>query len=176
MVGSVYKILAKVLASRLRLVIGKVVGPYQHAFVAGRQILDAALVANECVDASLKSNLPSIICKLDIEKAYDHVSWNFLMTTLERMGFPSKWRRWVYFYISTVHFSILVNGEAAGFFLSTIGLRQGDPLSPLLFILVMETLSRLIIKVTEVGLVEGMSMVPARRIHGSHTCFSLMIS
>ena len=59
-----FKILAKVLASRLRLVIGKVVGPYQHLFVAGRHILDAALVANECVDACLKSNLPIIICKL----------------------------------------------------------------------------------------------------------------
>jgi len=158
----VYKIIAKVLASRLRLVIGKVVGPYQHAFVARRQILDAALVANECVDASLKSNLLSIICKLDIEKASDHVSWNFLMTILERMGFPSKWRKWVYFCISTVHFSILVNGEAAGFFPSTRGLRQGDPLSPLLFILVMETLSRLIIKATEVELLEGIHINGSR--------------
>ena len=61
--------------------------------MAGRQILDAALVVNECVDACLKSNIPSIICKLDIEKAYDHVSWNFLRTILERMGFPLKWRK-----------------------------------------------------------------------------------
>ena len=88
LVGNVYKSLAKVLASKLRLVIGKVVGPYQHAFVAGRQISGAALNANECVDACLKSNLPSVICKLDSKKAYDHVSWDFLMTILERMGFP----------------------------------------------------------------------------------------
>ena len=84
--------------------------------MAGRQILDAALIANECVDTCLKANSPSIICKLDIEKAYDHVSWNFLMTILERMRFPSKWRKWVYFCISMVKFSVLVNGEATGFF------------------------------------------------------------
>ena len=121
-----YKILAKVLASRLRSVIGKIVGPYQHAFVARRQILDAALIANECVDTCLKAISPSIICKLDIEKAYDHVSWNFLMTFLARMGFPSKWRKWVYFCISMVKISVLVNGEVTRFFPSSRGLRQGD--------------------------------------------------
>ena len=68
LVGSVYKILAKVLASRLRIVIGKVVGLYQHAFIPGRQILDATLIGNECVDSCLKCNLPSVIM-LDIEKA-----------------------------------------------------------------------------------------------------------
>jgi len=87
--------------------------------VAGRQILDAALIANECVNDCLKSNLPSVIWKLDIEKAYDHVLWDFLMTILERMGFPLKWRKWVYFCISTVHFFVLVNSEAMGFFSST---------------------------------------------------------
>ena len=110
----------------------------------------------------LKSNLPSVICKLDIEKAYDNVSWDFLMTILERMGFPLKWRKWVYSCISTVHFSVLVNGEATGFFPSTRGLRQGDPLSPLLFILVMETLSRLIIKATEVGFLKGIHINGSR--------------
>ena len=85
--GSVYKILAKVVASRLRLVIGKVVGPYHHAFVAGRQILDVALIANECVNSCLKSNLPSVICKLNIENTYDHVSYDFLMTILKGWAF-----------------------------------------------------------------------------------------
>ena len=91
-----YKVLAKVLPSRLRLVIGKLVSPYQHAFVASHQILDATLIANECIGSCLKFNLPSVISKLDIIKVYDHVCWDFLMTILERMGFSRKWR-WVFF-------------------------------------------------------------------------------
>jgi len=85
------------------------------------------------------------------------------MNIRERMGFPSKWRKWVYYCNSTVHFSVLVNGEVAAFFPSTRGLRQGDSLSPLSFILVMETLTRLICKATEVGFLEGI------HINSSHS-------
>jgi len=120
------------------------------------------LISNECIDSCLKSNLPGVICKLDIKKAYDHVSWDFLMTTLERLGFPSKWRNWVYFCVSTVRFSVLFNGEATDFFPCTRGLRQGGPLSPLLFNLVMETLSRLIIKANEVRFSEGIHISSSR--------------
>ena len=140
LVGSVYKIVAKVLANRLRGVVGKVVSPSQHAFVPGRHIMDASLIANECIDYYLRTNHPGILCKLDIEKTYDHVSWEFIMTILEKIGFPRKWRSWIYFYIPTVRFSDLINGEALGFFSSSRGLYQSDSLSPLLFILVMEAL------------------------------------
>ena len=98
-VGSVYKILAKVLASRLRKVVEKVVGPFQHVFVPDRQILDAALIANECIDSSIRSRISGILCKLDIEKAYDHIYWSFLLAIPERMGFPNKWRNWFSFCI-----------------------------------------------------------------------------
>jgi len=74
LVGSFYKILAKVLATKLRGVVGKVVSPSQHAFVHGRHIMDASLIANECIDHCLRTNHLGILCKLDIEKAYDHVS------------------------------------------------------------------------------------------------------
>jgi len=96
-VGSVYKILAKVLASRLRVVVDKVVSASQHAFVHGRHIMDASLIANECIDCYLKTNHFGILYKLDIEKAYDHVSWEFVMAILEKMCFPSKWRSWIFF-------------------------------------------------------------------------------
>ncbi|XP_059639641.1 uncharacterized protein LOC132282014 [Cornus florida] len=121
----------------------------------GRQILDSVLIASECVDYRLRSGVPGVLCKLDIEKAYDHVSWNFLFYLMERMGFSDKWRRWMYFCISSARFSILVNGAPTDFFSSSRGLRQGDPLSLFLFLFVMEALSRLMRMATELGLLRG---------------------
>ena len=72
LVGGLYKLLAKVLANRLKKVVGKVVSSAQNAFVEGRQILDAALIANEAINSFLKRNENGVLCKLDIEKTYDH--------------------------------------------------------------------------------------------------------
>jgi len=85
LVESVHKFLAKVFASRLRKIIGKVVSPYQHAFITSHQISDVALIVDESMGSCLKSNIPSVLCQLNIEKAYDHVSSDFLRTILERM-------------------------------------------------------------------------------------------
>ncbi|RVX04946.1 putative ribonuclease H protein [Vitis vinifera] len=125
--GGLYKLLAKVLANRLKKVVGKVVSSTQNAFVEGRQILDAALVANEVIDSVLKRKESGVLCKLDFEKAYDRINWDFLLSVMQRMGFGEKWIGWIRWCISTALFSVLVNGSPTGFFRSSrgIGGREG---------------------------------------------------
>lgn len=91
LVGEIYKMIAKTLTNRLRMVMDKVISKSQSAFMQGRQILDPILIANECLDSRLRLGKPGLICKLDLEKAYDHVSWNFLLYMLRRCGFKDKW-------------------------------------------------------------------------------------
>jgi hypothetical protein len=119
----------------------KVISKPNNAFVKGRQIFDLVLVSHECLDSRIKSSEPRVLCKLDIEKAYDHVNWDFLLYMLRRCGFGEKWCSWIAHCISSVRFSVLVNGTPSGFFSGSRGLRQGDSLSHLLFVTVMEALS-----------------------------------
>ena len=82
LVGEIYKIISKVLANRLSRVAHELILDSQNAFVKGRQILDFVLIASECIDSRLKLGVPGVFCKLDVEKVYDHVSWDFLMYML----------------------------------------------------------------------------------------------
>ena len=109
--GSIYKVISKLLANRLRRVIIGIISKSQNSFVLDKQILDSVLIANECLDGRLKAGIPGVLCKLDVEKVFDHVSWDFLMYMLQCCGFSKKWRKWILFCISIVIFSILINGS-----------------------------------------------------------------
>ena len=151
LVCSIYKLIAKALANKLKKVMNGMVNPAQNAFVESRQILDASLIANEVIDSMQKRKKRGILCKLDIEKAYNQINWSFILKVLKKMGFGDKWVGWIEWCISTATFSVLVNGSPAGFFGSSRGLRQGDPLSPYLFVLGVEALSLMVDKVAEGG-------------------------
>ena len=97
----------------------------------GKQILDASLIANEVIDSMVMRKEKGILCKLDVEKAYDKLNWKFLVMVLKEMGFGNKWIGWIQWCISTASFLVIINGSLDGFFKSSRGLRQEDPLIPL---------------------------------------------
>ena len=128
LVGSLYKILVKVLANRLRLVIGSVVSESQSAFVKMKQILYSILIANEAVDEARHLNKELLLFKVDFEKVYDSVDLNYLDSVMANMNFPTIWRKWIYECVGTAKASVLVNGCPTDEFPLERGLRQGDPL------------------------------------------------
>jgi hypothetical protein len=97
-----------------------------------------------------------IVMKLDFEKAYDKVSWPFLMEVLERKNFPIKWNQWMQQIVIGGKVGINLNGEPSNYFRVFKGLRQGDPLSPLLFNLVADALATLMKKARDAGLIRGL--------------------
>lgn len=108
------------------------VGPNQTTFIYNRQILNSFLVAHECIESRIRQGIPHLVWKLDHKKAYDSVNWHCLNESLECMDFGAKLREWVGYCVSSARFSILVNSCPNGFFGCGCGLRQNNPLSPLL--------------------------------------------
>ena len=133
LLGSLHKLLAKVLARRLAGVLGSVISSSQSAFLKGRNLVDGVLVVNELVDYAKKVKKDCLIFKVDFEKAYDSVDWVFLEYMMVRVGMCEKWVAWMKACVFGGSMSILVNGSPTEEINIQRGLKQGDPLAPFYF-------------------------------------------
>nr|XP_023923653.1 uncharacterized protein LOC112035046 [Quercus suber] len=170
----IYKIISKVLANRLKQVLPQIISLTQSAFVPGRLITDNVLVAYETLHTMhgrKKGKKGSLALKLDVSKAYDRVEWDFLRAIMLKLGFPEIWINWVMTCITSPSFSVLINGKPFGCIAPSRGLRQGDPLSPYLFLLCAEGFTALLAKVEMEERIHGVSICKrAPRI--SHLLFA----
>ncbi|GJZ53952.1 RNA-directed DNA polymerase, eukaryota [Tanacetum coccineum] len=158
LIGSLYKIIAKILANRLVVVLEDLVSDVQSAFVAKRQILDGPFILNELFQWCKMKKKHTMIFKVDFEKAYDSVRWDYLDDVLKRFGFGEKWCGWIQNCLLSSKGSVIVNGSPTKEFQFHRGLKQGDPLSPFLFLLIMESLHISMQRVVDAGLFRGIQV------------------
>ncbi|XP_056698590.1 uncharacterized protein [Spinacia oleracea] len=149
----------KVGEKRLQKVLPSLISDYQHAFIPGRYIEDNILLSHEMlnfINSNKKGDVAVI--KLDMSKAYDRVNWLFLLKVLKGYGFSDRWVGLVSECITTVTYKALINGRTTKSFKPKCGLRQGDPLSPYLFLFCMDIFSRMLILGENIGLFRGIKI------------------
>jgi hypothetical protein len=130
-----YKIISKVIASRLKGLLSDLIPENQGGFVQGRQIMDNIILVQEALHSSLKRKEKGMIAKLDFANDFDRVRHSFLFKVLHKFGFGTSFINWIKACISEPWIAPLVNGRATDLFKASRGLRQGCPLSPMLYVL-----------------------------------------
>ena len=159
-----YKIISKVLCQRLKICLPRLISETQSAFVAGRLISDNILIAQEMfhglrTNKSCQNKFMAI--KTDMSKAYDRIEWDFIEALLYKMGFDPHWIKLMRECISSVQYRVLINGQPRGLIIPQRGLRQGDPLSPYLFIMCTEALIANIKKAERLKQLTGLKVARA---------------
>ena len=154
----IYKIISKVLVNRMKVMLPTVISESQSAFVSGRMITDNVIMGFEMLHYLKNHRVGKnvqMVAKLDMSKAYDKVEWDYLKEILLKLDFHERWVQLVMSCVTSATYSIMINGEPKGFVKPTRGLRQGDPLSPYLFLICAEGLSALLRKAERDSLIKG---------------------
>ena len=150
-----FKIFTKVATNRIMSVAQKVISPTQTAFIPGRNIMEGVVILHETMHELHRKNKSAVIFKIDFEKAYDNVKWSFVQQTFRMKGFSPKWCEWITSFIQGGHVGIRGNDQTGNNFQTYKGLRQGDPLSPILFNIVADMLALLIKRAKDNGSLNG---------------------
>ncbi|KAK9062631.1 hypothetical protein SSX86_019819 [Deinandra increscens subsp. villosa] len=158
LLGCISKIISKVLAMRMKGVLDSLISKSQMGFVAGRYMVEGPLIINEVISWLKYRKIKGLIFKIDFRKAYDYLDWGFLDPVLEQMNFPWRWRFWVSGILKSARASVLVNGSPTKEFQCFRGVRQGDHLSPYLFLIAMEALNWMICRADALGIFNGIQL------------------
>lgn len=139
-----YKVIIKVITNRLKTVLGDLVAPAQASFTPGQQMVDNVIVCQELINTIQRKQgrKGAMVIKLDLAKVYDSLKWSFIQDTLDDAGLPPTLVAVIMKCITSGYYRVLWNGEATDPIFPSQGLRQGDPLSPYLFVLCMERLAQ----------------------------------
>jgi hypothetical protein len=159
----IYKLISKVLANRLKPILSQIISCVQSAFLPDRLISDNVIIAFETLHTMqhrLWSKEGYMGLKLDMSKAYDKVEWRYLKAVMLRIGFNARWVDLVMNCVTSVKYSVLINGNPVGNIQPSRGLRQGDPISPYLFLICVEGLSSLIGKAEKKCYISGVPSSP----------------
>jgi hypothetical protein len=151
--NTMYKVISKLLVARLRPLLHKFISPLHSAFIPGRWIIENIVMVQELLHSfkTRKLKVGMFGVKADLSKAYDRVNWKFLISILNQLGFHPKFINWIEKCMATVSYTLIINGCKVGAINPSKGLRQGNPLSPYLFIICQEILSRIINRAVQRG-------------------------
>lgn len=153
-----FKIITKILMERLAEVIEVLIALNQTAFIKNRYIMEGVVTMHEILNSIHQKKQAGILFKIDFEKAYDNIKWSFVYKMMKAKGFPDKWCDWILKVVKGGKVAIRVNDQIGHYFTTHKGLRQGDPLSPLLFNIAADALTILIKRAEQQGLIKGLGM------------------
>jgi len=155
-----YKIITKIMANRLKKILPKLIPENQGGFLRGRQILDNIILVQEAIHTSYRKKEKGMVVKLDLASAFDRVKHDFLLAAMRNFGFNQKFIQWVKACISAPWIAPLINGRPTNFFQASRGLRQGCPLSPVLFVIQASVLSFQLNRSLQNRALSGIRIVP----------------